>query len=98
MCLSSRGRLRRWPDSGTTAGRAAGRTLITMDRDYMDDRRFPPAEGGGVLVINAPDEHQLAALLDRVDQKLFRSDDEKNTLPLAGRKLQIHSDWGRNDT
>src|SRR5262245_41448644 len=30
------------------------RTLVTMDRDYLDDRRFPPAEGSGVLVINAP--------------------------------------------
>ncbi len=25
------------------------RTLITFDRDYLDDRRFPPAEGAGVL-------------------------------------------------
>ena len=25
------------------------RTLITMDRDYLDDRRFPPEESGGVL-------------------------------------------------
>ena len=32
------------------------RTLVTMDRDYLDDRRFPPAESGGVLVIQAPDE------------------------------------------
>ena len=22
------------------------RTLITLDRDYLDDRRFPPAESG----------------------------------------------------
>ena len=71
------------------------RTLITMDRDYLDDRQFPPAEGGGVLVINAPDEQQLAALLDRVDQTLFRSDETK-TQPLAGRKLQVHTDWGRD--
>jgi len=27
------------------------RTLVTMDRDYLDDRRFPPAGSGGVLVI-----------------------------------------------
>ena len=72
------------------------RTLITMDRDYLDDRRFPPSEGGGVLVINAPGEPQLAALLDRVDRTLFRSD-EKNTQPIAGRKLQVHTDWGRDD-
>src|SRR5262244_3597509 len=39
------------------------RTLVTLDRDYLDDRRFPPAETGGVLVINAPDERELLALL-----------------------------------
>ena len=72
------------------------RTLITMDRDYLDDRRFPPSEGGGVLVINAPGEPQLAALLDRVDRTFFRSD-EKHTQPIAGRKLQVHTDWGRDD-
>ena len=70
------------------------RTLITMDRDYLDDRQFPPAEGGGVLVINAPDERQLMALLERVDQMLFRLDEAKSQ-PLAGQKLQIHTDWGR---
>jgi hypothetical protein len=91
--------LRRWPDlKHYRLAEQLRRTLITMDRDYLDDRRFPPAEGGGVLVINAPDEHQLTALLDRVDQKLFRPEDEKNTLPLAGRKLQIHTDWGRDNT
>src|SRR3954447_19958223 len=35
------------------------RTLITLDRDYLDDRDFPPAEGSGVLVIQAPDERQF---------------------------------------
>src|SRR5262245_61624645 len=68
------------------------RTLVTMDRDYLDDRRFPPADGGGVLVINAPDERQLAGLLDRVDRILFHSGPE---LPLIHQKLQINSDWGR---
>ena len=37
------------------------RTLVTMDRDYLDDRRFPPPSSGGVLVIHAPDERQLAS-------------------------------------
>src|SRR5215813_14620633 len=36
------------------------RTLVTMDRDYLDDRRFPPDEGGGVLVLSAPNELQLS--------------------------------------
>ena len=45
------------------------RTLVTMDRDYLDDRRFPPDETSGVLVIQAPDERQLAVLLQRIDRR-----------------------------
>ena len=73
------------------------RTLITMDRDYLDDRRFPLDACGGVLVIHAPDERQLSTLLDRVDRMLFHTDDsdEPVLLPLAGRKLEVNSDWGR---
>jgi len=73
------------------------RTLVTMDRDYLDDRRFPPHAGGGVLVINAPDERQLSSLLDRIDRALFHPDDVEDpiALPLAGRKLQVNTDWGR---
>src|SRR5262245_41809563 len=63
------------------------RTLITMDRDYLDDRRFPPAEGSGVLVIQAPDERQLFALVKRVDRVLFHAEDARAALPLEGRKL-----------
>jgi hypothetical protein len=73
------------------------RTLITMDRDYLDDRRFPPDEGSGVLVIQAPDERQLFALLKRVDRVLFQSDDGRAPLPLEGRKLQVHTDWKRDE-
>jgi len=75
------------------------RTLVTMDRDYLDDRRFPPSESGGVLVINAPDERQLSLLLTRVDRTLFRREDQDPALtpPLLGQKLQINSDWGRED-
>ncbi len=65
------------------------RTLVTLDRDYLDDRKFPPAEGSGVLVIAAPDERGLAALLKRLDTHLFAS----GILPLDGRKLHAHSDW-----
>jgi Domain of unknown function (DUF5615) len=73
------------------------RTLVTMDRDYLDDRRFPPDSSGGVLVIQAPDEAQLTALLDRLDRTLFHSADAAETiaLPLVGRKLQVNTDWGR---
>ena len=74
-----------------------GRTLLTLDRDYLDDRRFPPAEGSGVLVVSAPDEHALAKLLSRLDRKVFRprglDTDEQSALPLAGRKLHAHPDW-----
>ena len=74
------------------------RTLVTLDRDYLDDRRFPPEVCGGVLVIQAPDERQLSGLLDRVDRSLFHPDDveEPAALPLAGRKLQVNTDWGRD--
>jgi uncharacterized protein DUF5615 len=73
------------------------RTLITMDRDYLDDRRFPPHEGSGVLVIQAPDERQLFALVARVDRVLFQaSHDGCSALPLERRKLQVHTDWERN--
>jgi predicted nuclease of predicted toxin-antitoxin system len=73
------------------------RTLVTMDRDYLDDRRFPPDESGGVLVINAPNERELSALIDRVDRLLFTAGDGDETItrPLAGRKLQLNTDWGR---
>jgi len=69
------------------------RTLITLDRDYLDDRKFPPAQGAGVLVIAAPDERGLAKLLQRLDQHLFATD----TLPLDGRKLHAHPDWSSAD-
>ena len=69
------------------------RTLVTLDRDYLDDRTFPPAAGSGVLVIAAPDERGLAALLERLDTHLFAA----NALPLDGRKLHAHSDWQSGD-
>ena len=73
------------------------RTLITMDRDYLDDRRFPPDASGGVVVVQAPDERQLSALLDRLDRALFQNDavGDPAPLPLVGQKLQVNTDWGR---
>jgi Domain of unknown function (DUF5615) len=68
------------------------RTLVTMDRDYLDDRRFPPAETSGVLVIQAPDERQLTALVERVNRHFFPAD-ESALLPVEGRKLHLHTDW-----
>jgi hypothetical protein len=74
------------------------RTLVTMDRDYLDDKRFPPDEGSGVLVINAPDAQQLTLLLERIDRALFADSAAVDAvaLPLAGRKMQVNSDWGRD--
>ena len=75
------------------------RTLITLDRDYLDDRRFPPAESGGVLVLTAPTENGLMALLKRFDKEILRGpaidapDAALDDLPLEGRKLHIHVDW-----
>jgi hypothetical protein len=92
-------RLRRAPDlTHYRLAQQLRRTLVTMDRDYLDDRRFPPQEGPGVLVINAPDEHQLFALVKRLDRALFQPVDEQPAalLPLEGRKLQVHTDWGRD--
>jgi hypothetical protein len=65
------------------------RTLVTLDRDYLDDRKFPPQESSGVLVMAAPDERGLAAVLTRLHAHLFSA----NHLPLDGRKLHVHSDW-----
>ncbi len=81
------------------------RTLVTLDRDYLDDRRFPAGETSGVLVIDAPNERELSALLGRVDHALFHpvpgspgDDLAPPALPLDGRKLHVHTDWGREDT
>lgn len=71
------------------------RTLITMDRDYLDDRAFPPPETAGVVVLSAPNHRGLELLLARVDRDLFH--DEAKTLvatPLAGTKLQIFPEFG----
>lgn len=64
------------------------RTLVTLDRDYLDDRRFPPEEGAGILVISAPDERGLATLLRRIHADWFTG----SPLPLNGRKLHAHPD------
>ena len=76
------------------------RTLITLDRDYLDDRKFPPGESGGVLVLTAPEQKGLAVLLARLDKEVFRRAApvataalETMPLPLEGRKLHVHIDW-----
>jgi Domain of unknown function (DUF5615) len=91
--------LRRLPDEAHF--RLAGqlrRTLVTLDRDYLDDRRFPPASSPGVLVVSAPDEQGLIRLLSRLDRAVFRprgsrSTGDSDAMPLDGRKLHAHPDW-----
>ena len=93
--------LRRAPDDEHyRLAKQLRRTLLTLDRDYLDDRRFPPSESGGVLVVSAPHEEQLARLLRRIDRALFRrlpgaalGDPPTCAMPLAGRKLHAQADW-----
>jgi hypothetical protein len=61
------------------------RTLVTLDRDYLDDRLFPPDQGAGVVVFCVPDERWLRRLLQRIDRELFRADGA-SALPFARRK------------
>jgi hypothetical protein len=73
--------------------RQLGRTLITLDRDYIDDRNFPPEETAGVIVFWAPDEQRLRSLLRKADRTVFRAEGAA-ALPLQGRKLH----WQLNET
>jgi predicted nuclease of predicted toxin-antitoxin system len=70
------------------------RTLITLDRDYLNDKRFPPQDSPGVLVLSAPEERGFILMLRRLDQELFRceaaADPEQVSGPLCGRKLHLH--------
>jgi hypothetical protein len=70
------------------------RTLITLDRDYLDDRAFPPERSGGVLVLTAPAHDGFVMLLRRLDVEIFRAatGGDADWLPLAGRKLHVHVD------
>ena len=74
--------------------RQLGRTLVTLDRDYLDDRQFPPEEGAGVIVFCVPDERWLRRLLSRADRELFRplSNEQARALPLERRKVEWHID------
>jgi hypothetical protein len=71
--------------------RQLSRTLVTMDRDYLDDRRYPPDETSGVIVIWAPNESLLTRTLAAIDLRLFGA--SHAALPLIGRKLVADPDW-----
>lgn len=81
--------------------RQLSRTLITLDRDYLDERGFPSAETAGVLVLSAPDHRGLATVLGRFDRAMWRKPERATAaavaLPLRGRKLHAHIDWMQDD-
>ncbi len=64
------------------------RTLITLDHDFFDDRRFPLPSSPGVVVCSAPDEHRLHRLLRHLDRHVFRAESAAE-LPLRGRKIEL---------
>jgi hypothetical protein len=81
--------LRRAPDAEHfRRAREFGRTLVTLDRDFADDRRFPPEDSPGVIICTAPDEPALIRRLVEVDRTVFRADGA-TPQPLRGRKLRI---------
>src|SRR2546423_11326869 len=69
------------------------RTLISFDRDYLDARKFPPAESGGVIILTAPEERGYIALLKRLDAGVFQPSLIACILPFEGRKVHVHVDW-----
>ena len=69
------------------------RTLISFDRDYLDDRKFPPADSAGVVIMTAPEERGYVTLLKRLDVEVFQPALSTCPLPFKGRKLHVHVDW-----
>src|SRR5437870_9328666 len=69
------------------------RTLISFDRDYLDNRKFPPAESGGVVILTAPEERGYITLLKRLDVEKFLPSLTAGALPFEGRKVHVHVDW-----
>tara|TARA_B100001245_G_C22626408_1_gene308765 strand:- start:81 stop:548 length:468 start_codon:yes stop_codon:yes gene_type:complete len=77
------------------------RTLITFDRDFLEKKKFPPSESEGVIVISWPDQRTLRHLLRNLDRNIFggpvqnerRKVLSMSTIPLEGRKLDVHPGW-----
>ncbi len=69
------------------------RTLVTLDHDFLDDRRFPPADSPGVIVIDTPDERRQRKIVAALDPQLRPA---SRLAPLAGRKLLVHGDGRGN--
>ena len=69
------------------AAQAERRVLVTLDRDFADIRRYPPAESAGILVLRprSQDRDSAARLLART-LTLFESE------PVAGRLWIVEED------
>jgi len=65
-----------------------GRTLFTLDHDFQDDKRFPPAESPGVVILSAPDEAGLIRLIQPLDRQVMRAPDAP-AMPFRGRKVGL---------
>ena len=65
--------------------RELGRTLITLDRDFADAARFPPAESPGVIICIAGDEAALVRGLRQIDREWLRVD---GVAPLRGQVIE----------
>ena len=89
--------LRRAPDRRHfELARQLSRTLITLDRDYLDDARYPPGETSGLVVLYAPNETLLTRTLQQLDGRVFKAAPPPARgfhLPLAGRKLVADPEW-----
>ncbi|HIA49450.1 MAG TPA: hypothetical protein EYN90_02520 [Acidobacteria bacterium] len=77
------------------------RTLITFDRDFLENKRFPPSESGGVVVMSGPDQRTHRRLLQSLDRNIFGGPVQHgrcealatSTIPLEGRKIDVHPGW-----
>jgi hypothetical protein len=81
--------LRRAPDEEHfRRAREFCRTLLTLDRDFFDERRFPRHLSPGVVVCSAPDETGLARLL-RALHRTWLAAPGAGAQPLRGRTIEL---------
>jgi len=69
---------------------------VTLDRDYLDDRMYPPGETSGLIVLYAPTEQLLTRTLQQIDERIFKATPSPASgfpLPLRGRKLVAGPEW-----
>jgi len=72
------------------------RTLISLDGDFLDERRFPTIDSGGVVILSAPDERGLVRLVNRLQKAYFSRTARRRVRslvpPLLGEKIRVHPD------